>query len=224
MRSHVLARVREQNGEWIAEAFHGEGVFCMARGLWEAAALQELRAKVDDVLAVEGKAWFHQWRGSPGAPNCPEGAIKLPIDLWICKLVNQTCPIQAQVFLDEPERFFSGCLAPPQRQRQIFDTVAKGEYDGFHHVPGRYLCVCCEHDGKRTASYHYPWEVAAIEAYSPFVLERDWPGVRSKLKDRGLGLSVVSTALCAAHCKELAEIIDPERAVHLRVLALTVLR
>jgi len=219
MKTRVLAKAIREKEEWVAEAYQQEGVFCSAGGSSETEAVQRLRPKVEELLVTHGRAWLQEWKGSRNVPNCPEGAIKLPIDLWVCKVVNQTCPIQAQVFLEEPDRFFQHCLAPPQRKRQIFDTVFNGEYDGFHHVPGRYLCVSCEQEGKKMSfRYHYPWELTCLEVYFPFVVEREWPNIRSKMMAKGWGLSNVTTALCAMHCKYLAEELDPAIAARLHVL------
>jgi hypothetical protein len=225
MKTRVLAKTSGEGNDWVGEAYQQEGVFCSAVGASEAAALQRLRAKVERALATHGRAWLQQWSGSPNAPSCPEGAIKLPIDLWVCKVVNQTCPLQAQVFLDEPDRFFQHCLAPPERKRHIFETVSNGEYGGFHHVAGRYLCVSCEQEGKKISfRYHYPWELTCVEAYCPFVVERDWPKVRSKMKAKGWGLSNLTTALCAMHCKSLAQELDPAIAARLHVLDFDITR
>lgn len=218
MKSRVLARVTQVGDDWAASAFQAERAFCTAHATSQDVAVEDLKAQVEEGLPIQARAWLRQFRGGEDAPNCPEGAIKLPIDLWVCKLVHQTCPIQAQVFIEEPERFFSGCLAPPERKKQIFDTVAQGKYDGFHHVPGRYLCVSCEREGKKPSlRYHYPWELANLEAYYPFVLGRDWPVVRRRLRNK-ITLSMVSTALCAYHCVQLLQQLDSAAAAELRVL------
>ena len=140
------------------------------------------------------------------------------------QLLNETCPIQAQVFLGDPERFFAGCLAPAGRKQQILDTVAQGRYDGFHHVPGRYLCVSCENEGKKVSRrYHYPWQLTSLEAYSAFVMAGDWPQVRRRL-GRRITFSMVANALCAPHCIQLAQLVDQVLAAQLRVLEFDVSR
>lgn len=227
MKNRVLARAHIDEGEWVASAYRAEGVFRSVRGPSETVAITELRAAVEGFIAVEGRSWLEQWKhgGDPRIPNCPEGAVDLPIDLWTCKLEKKTCPIQAQVFLDDPDTFFRQCLAPSDRRQEIFDTVAAGKYDGFHHIPGRYLCVACQHDGKAEAfQYHYPWELTSVEAYYPFELKRDWPRLHRQLRGKGWSVSEVSNALCAAHCTELAEKLDPATAAELRVLEFEVSR
>lgn len=216
----MLARTRKDGDRWIAVAYQAERVFCEVGESSERAAFEALTTEVQNAVAVHGKAWIEECKqAGPGAVNCPEGAIKLPIDLWICKLTRDTCPIQAQVFLNDRDFFLRHCHAPRNRKEQILSSIAGGAYDGFHHVPGRYLCPACEHEGKKpTFQYHYPWEITRLDAYYPFEYERHWPAVRKKLKDKTFGLTLVSTALCAPHCKELAERLDSVLAAQLFVI------
>ncbi len=221
MKTQVLARVSRDGNDWVASAYYKESSFCTIRAASSAAAIAELKAQAEEVLLPQARAWLNEWRGSNEAPNCPEGAIRLPIDLWVCKLSNETCPIQAQVFVKEPEQFLGGCLAPKERKQQILDTVAQGKYDGFHHVPGRFLCLSCEREGKKPSfRYHYPWELTCVEAYFPFVLERDWPALRRRLGNENISLSTVSTPLCAPHCRQLADQLHSGMAAELFVLEL----
>lgn len=220
MLTRVLARLHQSESEWIALAYQGETAFCTARGVSVATVLSALRDDVRENIALQARAWLQQGKQpGPDITNCPEGAIRLPIDRWECKLTKEVCPIQAQVFLDDRDRFVRHCQAPKARKEQIFDSVAGGAYNGFHHVPGRYLCPSCKHEGKKMSfRYHYPWELTLLRAYYPFVYERDWPHVRAKLRNTRHGLTLVSSALCATHCKELAERIDPVLAAELMVI------
>ena len=81
------------------------------------------------MLDIHGRAWIDAMKhgGNTAAPNCPEGAVELPIDAWVCKLMKTDCPLQAQVLLDEPDIFFDKCLAPPGRALAIFETVRDGK-------------------------------------------------------------------------------------------------
>ena len=42
--------------------------------------------------------------------------------------------------------------------------------------------------------------------------------IRSKLKANGWGLTDLTNAICAVHCKSLAELIDPDVAAHMHIL------
>jgi len=230
MKTRVLARTIHENDKWVAQAYQQEGVFCSASGITEAQALEHLKNEVGEILATSGQAWLKRWRGAAGTPNCPEGTVELLIDVWVCKLKNETCPIQAQVSLEEPNIFFQHCLAESDRKQQIFDAVTKQKYRGFHHLPGRYLCVGCENEGKAiNFRYHYPWELTQLSAYYPFSVECDWPQIRLKLicsgpSGKSSSLSAISTALCAKHCKSLAEQLEPSLAAQLRTLEFDITR
>jgi hypothetical protein len=130
------------------------------------------------------------------------------------------------VFVDDPEQFLAGCLADETRKQQILETVGQGKYTGFHHKTGRYLCVRCEHDsGSETSfSYHYPWELAALEDFTPFDLERDMREVLKKLIAAGMKQSAALNALCAEHALQLAHLLYPQVAARLRILEVEISR
>lgn len=219
MKTRILARVFERDGLWAASAFSEESAFCSIVASSDQDAEADLRQKVAAMLDVRARAWLEQWQhgGDPDAPNCPEGAVKLPIDLWVCKLYDTTCPLQAQVSLRESERFYEHCLAPPEKKQAIFKTVDSGEYSGFHHVPGRFLCVWCEVDGKQGAfAYHYPWEMTHVTALFPFPEKDVWKLMR-RLKREGLPGPAAYGGLCAQHCKQLIQLIEPSIGASLRI-------
>ena len=221
MKTQVLSRISNDGNEWVASAYYKESSFCTIRAASSAVAIAELKLRVEEVLYPQARAWLNEWRGRKEAPNCPEGAIRLPIDSWVCKLADKTCHLQAQVFVQEPEKFFGGCLASQDRKQQIFDTVAQGKYDDFHHMPGRFLCKSCEREGKKLSfRYHYPWELTYVAAYYPFVLERDWPTLLRRFGSKNISLSSVVTGLCAPHCKHLTEKLDSAVAAELFFLEL----
>lgn len=209
---------------WTGLAYHGEVPFCKAHGPSETTAMDSLRSMVKEAIANQAPHWLRQSaRPEEDVVNCPEGAVRLPIDLWTCKITKDICPLQAQVPLQDQAHFFQHCQAPEPRKTQIFATVERGAYEGFHHMPGRYLCPACQHSGRSINSqYHYPWELTLLGAYFPFNYEQDWPTVRRRLKDKNARITLVSNALCAEHCKHLAEQIDPSLAAELRVIELNV--
>ncbi|MFC1820231.1 hypothetical protein ACFLZG_03985 [Thermodesulfobacteriota bacterium] len=219
MKSRILARVAPEGSGYKAKAYQRDKEFCSVAGISDADALDRLTTIVEAALAPQAKEWIKQWTGSQERPNCPEAAIKLPIDLWVCKLFGELCPIQGQVLLDEPRKFLRCCLAEPKRREQILDVVSSKKYSGFHHVPGRYLCVRCEQEGRKISfRHHYPWELTNIEACSSFVMVRDWPGVMLRLRKKGMHMANVTTPLCAAHCIELVKELEPGIADQYRIL------
>ena len=219
---------RAVDGGWVGRAFGSEGVIAIGAGPTEHDFLGDIRQSVEDYLATYGQVWLTQIQhgGDAAAPNCPEGAIKLPIDLWVCKLTKTECPIQAQVFVDDPEAFFAACLAPEERRADILSTMARGEYAGFHHSVGRFLCVRCEDEvGVDTSfSYHYPWELAALQDYAPFEPVRDTGPMLRRLLRTGIRRTALENALCATHALALVEVLYPELLPDLRVLDFEVAR
>jgi hypothetical protein len=228
VKIRVLAKVEAVSGGWIGNAYGGDGIIAIGAAPTEEDLVTTLRANVEDYLATHAAAWLQRWQhaGTAKFPNCPEGAIKLPIDLWVCKLVGETCPIQAQVFLDDPQQFFAGCLASEGRKQEIFDAVATGRYAGFHHTTGRYLCVrCADERGRETTfSYHYPWELASLDDFAAFDVERDMGEIVRKLIRAGVARSAVLNALCARHSLEIAHLLYPDVAAKLRVLEFDIAR
>lgn len=222
MQTKVLCRVMPDDPGWKAFAFESrEGAFAVEQGADETEAIERLLTKVQAILDTHGRAWVDAMKhgGNPDAPNCPEGAVQLPIDAWVCKLMKTNCPLQAQVLLNEPDVFFEECLAPAKRAQDIFETVRSGKYDGFHHVPGRYLCVDCDEEQiKTTFKYHYPWELVHIEDFLPFSLEMDRPLLRQILKIRGLNPLSANNALCTRHALALAQDLEPKVAAEVVVL------
>ena len=105
--------------------------------------------------------WINYWKnqGTDHLINCPQGFIELPIDLWKCKFNNSMCNLQAQVDINDKETFFKKCTAQDEQKNGIFSAITEGKYDGFHHVPGRNLCVVCEANPKKKGSYQYHYEI-----------------------------------------------------------------
>jgi hypothetical protein len=224
MKTRVLGSIREGMKGWIAEAFKEEAVFCSFSANTESEVTDGLKTEIQRELVTLAEPWLKSWQRSLTVVNCPESKIESPVDIWYCKLKKQACPIQGQVFLDSQETFFAGCLVSQERKQQIFDTVAAGKYGGFHHLPGRYLCVSCEEEGKKGGfSYHYPWELTHFRAYYPLV-ETDWHRIRLQLRMSDTNVASASSALCAEHAKQLATAIDPEAGARLKVFEFTLFR
>ena len=217
MKSRVLVKTEAVTGGWVGNAYCHKGAIAVGPMESEDDLLTVLHRNVENYLATYGAAWLQSWQYSESLKivNCPEGAVKLPIDLWVCKLVQQTCPIQAQVFMNDREGFFAGCLAPDAKKQEIFETIANGQYAGFHHILGRYLCARCEEaGGKQYFNFHYPWELASLEDFAPFEPMRDMLAVLRA----GISRTAVLHPLCAKHAVEVAQLLYPDVAVQLCIL------
>lgn len=126
--------------------------------------------------------------------NCPEGKIKLPIDLWYCKITDKSCPLQASINTEKWDEFHKYCLAPKERQEGIGQAITSERYKGFHHMPGRYLCPTCKpsRKGNWDRAYHFPWELEPLEVYVPYNEEE----LRLEIIKHGIPSSAQFGALC----------------------------
>jgi len=127
---------------------------------------------------------------------CPWGTIRLPIDLWYCKLTDDVCPIQADINTGEWEQFHKFCRAWPERQQEIRQTIETGRYDGRHHAVGKYYCPRCSDKLKGKESQlkalHYEWELEDLRLYVLY----DERTLRVELLKRHIPLYVASSSLC----------------------------
>lgn len=228
MKSNVLARLDQEGGHWIANAFDREGVIAIGVGETELCAVSSLERALEEFFSVEVSPWLEklQYAGDEATPNCPEGRVKLPIDLWYCKLFDRACPLQAQVFVDDPGVFFQGCLADEERKANIYRTASEGQYGGFHHVVGRGPCPHCEirRGSEKSRSYFYPWELSCFRDFAGLVGDRDVESMLIKAIRLKAERSSVLGLLCACHALEAAELLDPQLAKRLRILEREVFR
>ena len=212
MRTQILTKIKRDGSQWVGLAYTKDGAFCKETGLTKTIVNSKLEESINHFLSIYARQWIEAMKhsGNPEIPNCPEGALELPSDVWICKLSKNPCPIQAMVFTMDRDLFIENCLVASPRKEQIFETVKSGKYDGFHHVPGRFLCVECENEQKQTNfKYHYPWEMTHIEDCVPLPPSLTRPSFRILLKKKGLNPSAANNALCAIHCQELAQKLNP---------------
>jgi len=229
MRSRILVRAEPFDMGWIAAAYGGrERVIATCQARSEDDLVADLRATLDHYLATRGQNYLREmsYAGDWKIPNCPESFIRRPVDLWYCKIKQQACPIQAQVFVAEPSMFLSGCLLDRPKKMAILNTVLKGDYRGFHHVRGRYLCARCEEvrGNESGYSYHYPWELASPDDFAEFDAERDMKDILPKIHRAKIRRASVTNALCAQHCIDVANLLWPEVARSLRILEFELMR
>lgn len=183
-------------------------------------ALEIARKFCSDVALFEGRELVARWSSSGGQTNCPEGAVRLPADVWVCKLSGRMCPLQASISLDREPEFFMTCHAPTKKKEQIFGLLQSGRYLGFHHVPGRYLCVACEAKGgkKRSYFYHYPFELAELDV----ALHLSYEDALAIVSTAQIPRSRVMSPLCASCCRETAIKLKPALTEDLVVMELDV--
>lgn len=126
--------------------------------------VEVMKLVLEQFMKNHGLRWIEKWKGAPGFVNCPDAYIQLPSDIWKCKSTKEACAIQAQIPIKDKTIFFAGCSARHDRKENIYRIIQDKKYTGFHHIPGRYLCVQCEKEKckKVNEHYHYPWEMVSI--------------------------------------------------------------
>jgi len=170
-----------------------------------------LRDVLNSFLDIRGMAWISKWKRQGSIITCPEAYIDLPIDLWKCKLNKMSCGLQAQVDVYAKIKFLKHCHAPRDRKLEIFNTIASGRYNGFHHIPGRYLCVQCAHNKEKYKYdfYHYPWELINVTD----VIAQEYDStlkIRKQLIKNDINPSVAHSATCANCTKQIINKISPK--------------
>jgi ferredoxin len=183
-------------------------------------AIEVAQKFCSDFAHAQGKEWVAFWSSPDGQVNCPEGAIELPSDVWVCKLSGKMCELQAAVSIKNKAEFFGKCHAAPPQKEAIFKLVESGKYRGFHHVPGRNICVACEAKGRKKESffYHYPWEFAELDA----ALHWSYEEALHLISAAKIPVNRVMCPLCASCCRELAIQLNPELAHDLVVVRVEV--
>ena len=179
-------------------------IACLSNGLFapgystRAEATEEMKTILKAYLDSEGKAYVQNWMGSSRTVNCPEGYIKLPIDIWCCKLTHSPCNLQAQVTLQDQALFISTCAAPENKKAGIFNAVTDGRYNGFHHVPGRNLCPTCQGDTDEhnPFNYHYHFELTLVPKLFGIAKEREFESLRREASYSGLPSYALACGLC----------------------------
>ncbi len=153
-------------------------------------ALIEINKELAHFIKNEADKYLSRWKRGQNVVNCPEGYVLLPLDIWKCKLDGETCPTQGQVFLDRQNEFKQHCRANEDKKEKILELIQKGDYDGFHHIIGRGICVLCK--GKEYFKYHYPWELNYLSDYMD-IYDRD---LRIKFIKSGINQSTYFSSLC----------------------------
>lgn len=175
--------------------------------------IETLRKQLISFLEIGGKKYLSSWKGSDEIVNCPEGRIELQIDLWKCKLSKTLCPTQAQVFITNKPKFLSVCLAPEVEKESIFETIKSGDYEGFHHKPGRYKCPLC-------MRYFYPWELTSLDKF----FDLDSTEFRRTFLKTEIDLAAYNSGLCPGDMKEVLSRIDLGLDKELEILELNFFR
>lgn len=185
-----------------------------------AEATEAMKTSLKAYLDSDGKAFVQTWMGNSAVINCPEGYIKLPIDLWCCKLTNESCNLQSQVLLQNPQQFMKGCTASEEMKKGILKAASDGRYKGFHHVHGRNLCPTCRGDGDEDSpfNYHYHFELTLIPGLFGIASEDDFQYLLLNARVQQLPSYALACGLCPPCATLVVSILDATLLSNLEVL------
>jgi hypothetical protein len=179
-------------------------------------ATTKIRNVLQKYLDTAGTEYIKSFMVSTASVNCPEGYVKLPVDLWYCKVSNTLCNLQAQLLINDEASFLSKCSAPPRKKTEILKAVKGGQYQGFHHVPGRYLCPTCKSDGPY--KYHYPFELTHMDQLFGVGDKKEFKQLHLEAHRLGLPSSAIACALCPACGLHIVRELDKEIADQLEII------
>ncbi len=126
----------------------------------------QIKELIQAQILYYAKQYIQDQSGNDKYIRCPKVKVTLPIDRWDCKIDKEMCHFGSQIDLSNKNEFLNKCRLPIGDKNGIWKILRKGEYDGFHHIPGRYLCPECESQNKSEKkinfNYHYPWELNSL--------------------------------------------------------------
>lgn len=159
-------------------------------------ALAQLRIELQQTLDVEGVDGI-QWANhhdDPSVVPCPEATIKLPVDLWYCKVTKRSCPIQGHLDPRSLTESLASCDAP-ERTKSGVQRAFQAGYEGLHHMTGKYRCPLCPNKGEHPKNFHYRPSVTLLSDFLD-VQDGDRDDLRARLMVAGLPPSLAYTAIC----------------------------
>ena len=157
-------------------------------------AISRVRKLVSNFIEEYGRQYIEPTENN-NCINCPQGKTELPIDNWHCKDTKTSCPLQGQLSMSDPDVFFERCLLAEEKKNGIWNAIVKGEYKGFHHIPGRYLCGLCN-KSRRYYNYHFPWELTHLSAHCDLSSIWNNPKRAKELILSGFPREAITTYLC----------------------------
>ena len=182
----------------------------------EESCTEQLKGEINEFLKTHGKDWVNKFKyiGTDSRNiNCPDSFVRLPVDSWRCKHDNEICSLLIDP--NDKEAFLSNCRA--DKKDGIFAAIEQKVYDGFHHVPGRYLCSYCDHTMKHSQQnykYHYPWELYPLWEYVKF----DDLSIFKEMCDKNMPLGIRSSKVCAPCFVKLLSLFSLDHAKNFFIL------
>jgi hypothetical protein len=196
MKVKFLIQTQEVDGIWTASC---SSALEFSFGNTKAEAITGITNNLNQFISTTGKAHVAKFKGHGEAVNCPELTTLLPIDSAYCKISDEPCPIQGQVYVYK-EDALKACTASPEAKAGVIRAITSGRYTGFHHVLGRYLCPSCEekntNEKRVNFNYHYIFELSMLSSLVDLP-EEEWDEIRSRLQRDSKSSAATFSAMCA---------------------------
>ena len=204
----VLIRVKPKGKCFEARTcwptdYCGENIIAVAQSRSDAISM--LPECLTLFIEESGRKYIESDSFEKGLLNCPQGHVKLPIDIWYCKNAKTACPLQGQLNISEPESFFKLCLLPDETKKGIWNAIKEEKYKGFHHMQGRFrCCLCNKTKSQQGFNYHYPWELTLLSDHCDIKSIWNDPNRAKDLVLKGVHVSALYSSLCWACFQEVS--------------------
>jgi hypothetical protein len=188
------------NSRWDDEIFVPNLSFCEADKDKLIALVSE---SLKTIMNISGTEYISRHSFDDDFVRCPDAFVKLPIDTFCCKHNNECCFIGGGVYKKNKQEFIDNCMIE-EKKEGIWNAITTEKYEGFHHVPGRYLCPSCEEKNSTKRinySYHYPWEMCLIGQF----LDYEDIELRKEVIRKGINKNVYYSSFCGACAKEILQ-------------------
>lgn len=202
MRTRILIKIDEKDDYIVGTTIWPEKAFIENQNYHKRTKPELLDSAKDGLLQVMKKYGtdYIKHQGNNGDfVRCPDSKVVLPIDSFYCKHDDELCLLGSRIFKNNKQNFIKNCRIK-SRKDGIWNAIEIKRYEGFHHVPGRYLCPSCEKKNYNTKNYerrinfnyHYPWELCQIGQF----LDSNDIELRKDLIRQNIDRNVYSVSLC----------------------------
>lgn len=170
MRTNILVEIKQEKDYFIGETLWNESFFLPNIKITKdnrEDLIEALKYELTKILQSFGSDYIGRHSSDENFVRCPDAKVLLPIDSFYCKHDDTPCNLGGGIFKKNKENFIEKCRISTRKQG-IWTAIETNRYNGFHHIPGRYLCPNCElknSEKKRNYNYHYPWELCIIQKY-----------------------------------------------------------
>lgn len=223
MRTKIPIQITIDNGDVVGKTLWSEEHFIKNLSFREnndEKLMELVSIELEKEMHISGTEYISSHSNDGNFVRCPDAFVKLPIDSFCCKHNQENCFIGGGIYKKNKQDFIDKCMIE-ERKEGIWNAIATEKYEGFHHVPGRYLCPSCEtkNSAKRiNYNYHYPWELCSLAQFLDF---KDIE-LRKEVIKKGISRNIYYSSFCGTCAMEILETLRME--INLRIIETEVYR